>query len=71
MSEDVRGLGLGAAAKVIGASRSTYLAESWKSMPGTARGPMRIVAEGEGSCHSNLRSACMQGIRTLYRWVSP
>ena len=34
MSEDVRGLGLGAAAKVIGASRSTYLAESWKSMPG-------------------------------------
>ena len=49
MSEDVRGLGLGAAAKVIGASRSTYLAESWKSMPGTARRPMRIVAEGEGS----------------------
>jgi hypothetical protein len=71
MSEDVRGIGLGAAAKVIGASRSTYLAESWKGMPGTARGTLRIVAEGEGYCSPRLRSAWMQGISTLYRWVSP
>ena len=71
MSEYVHGLGLGAAAKVIGASRLTYLAESWKGMPGTARGPLRIVAEREGSSHPRLRSACMQGISTLYRWVSP